>query len=191
MPQSQLPDLNTIWLKWTDNVNTCLIMKDYQGAIAGVYHINAIFSADNRIEINSDKYYQQTNERLKIVCSSCRAELVRNDVEVVDVLLSSIESMVIGQKTEKVWICTECEKVNSLEYTEFIKEQFENPRYLGVIPDPPIEVRGLMGRKNFGHDATHWVRIALDELSHALGIERREYVPMLDRTDVIDDETNN
>ena len=49
MPQSQLPDLNTMWLKWTDYVNTCLVNKDYLGAISGVYHINAIFGFDNRV----------------------------------------------------------------------------------------------------------------------------------------------
>ena len=190
MPQSQLPDLNTIWLKWMDNCNNCLLKQDFLGAIASVFHINAVFGSENRIEFNTAKYNELVKERLKMLCLSCKKEVICESVKFFDLLLPYMESMITNEKYVKVWECPECNKINHHKDTEFIKETFARPRYIGVLPDPPDQGDGMTGRKGFERKARNWIRLALDELSHSLGIERREYIPVLDRTDDIEDDNN-
>lgn len=188
MPQSQLPDLNTMWLKWTDYINTCLVNKDYLGAISGVYHINAIFGADNRVEINTEKYHQLTKELLKIKCPFCNDEIINDDVKSYDLLNPLLAELITETKYDKVWDCPKCKQTIKMQDTEFIQEHFLSPKYNGVVPEPPIRKTGISGTKNYERESQWWIRITLDELAHALGNERREYVPVVDRADVIEDE---
>ena len=191
MPQSQLPDLNTKWLKWTDYVNTCLVQKEYMGAISGVYHINAIFGDENRVEINSEKYNRLTKEQQKVKCPSCDEEINWENVRFFDLLNPLLAQVITGCKTDRVWDCPKCGNTNKANDTELIKSVFENPRYISIIPEPPIQKIGITGRRNFERESRDWIRLALDEISFSLGLERREYVPMLDRADVIENEDNN
>ncbi len=191
MPQSQLPDLNTLWLKWMDNCNNCLLKQDYLGAIASVFHINAVFGSDNRIEFNTAKYNELIKEQMKILCSHCKKETNCDGIKFYDLLLSDIASMLTNEKYIKVWKCPNCNTTNSHKDTEFIKETFARPRYLGVLPDPPEQSFGITGRRGFERKARSWIRLALDEISYSLGVERREYIPLLERNEVMDDVDNN
>lgn len=191
MPQSQLPDLNTIWLKWMDNVNTCLVLKDFMGAISGVYHINAVFGDDNRVEINTEKYNRLTKEQQKVRCPNCDEEIYWESVRLFDLLNLTLLAQITGQTIDRVWDCPKCGNTNRADETELIKSIFENPRYIGIIPEPPKEKIGIVGKREFARQTRDWVRLALDEISFSLGLERREYVPMIDRADVIEDENDN
>jgi len=186
MGQASLPDLNTLWLKWTDVCNNCLRQKDFKGAIAAVFHIIAVFGDENRVEINTPKYIQLTYEHLKVKCSSCHAELFRDDIDIRKLNTSFSVRVLTGIREISIWYCSQCKERNNLSETEFIQEKFKNPRYLGVIPEPPERKRGMVGLKDFENDTGNWVRLALDEVSNALGIERRTYVSKLDRDDMLD-----
>ena len=189
MPQSQLPDLNTIWLKWTDYCNNCLMHKDFEGAISAVYHLNAVFDQENRIEINTTKYKQLTTTRSMVKCPYCTNEIPRKDIKFFDLLLPIVEQVIRKSKTAKVWSCPDCHKNNRVDQTEFIQEVFSSPRYNSVIPEPPEPKNavGVFGKRKFEADSKNWIRLALDEISHNLGIERRDYVPVMERVDVIDE----
>jgi len=191
MPQSQLPDLNTIWLKWMDNVNTCLIQKDFMGAISGVYHINAVFGDDNRVEINTEKFNRLTKEQQKVKCPSCDEEIYWENVILFDLLNPLLIQTITEHTTDRVWDCPKCNNTNRADETELIKSIFENPRYIGILPEPPIQKIGIVGKREFERHTRDWVRLALDEISFSLGLERREYVPMVDRADLIEDENDN
>ncbi len=190
MPQSSLPDLNTIWLKWMDNVSSCLRNNDYINAIAAVCHVNAVFGGENRIEFNTTKYHQLTNATLMKVCYHCKNETSSQDVRIRHLMLPFIESVLYKNKFRDCWDCPKCKKLNYLDVTDFVQETFTTPRYLGVVPEPPKIQYGIVGRKDFEMQARNWIRLALDEISFSLGVERREYVPVSDRDEMIDDDDN-
>lgn len=190
MPQSSLPDLNTIWLKWMDSINSCLRNNDYVNAIASVFHVNAVFAGENRIEFNTTKYEQLTNATLMKICYHCKSEIPSEDVRSWDRLLPPIERLLCGKKYRRCWDCPKCNKYVYLDKTDFVQESFTTPRYLGVVPEPPEIQHGIVGRKDFEMKARNWIRLALDEISYSLGAERRDYVPVSDRDDMIDDDDN-
>jgi len=190
MPQSSLPDLNTIWLKWMDSVSSCLRNGEYLNAIAAVCHVNAVFGGENRIELNTVKYNQLINATLMKICYHCKSETPSQDVRVWEKMLPLIESVLYGKKYRKGWDCPKCKEFNYLDKTDFIQETFTFPRYLGVVPFPPEKQEGLVGRKEFEVKTRNWIRLALDEISFSLGVERRDYVPISDRDDLIDNDDN-
>ncbi len=190
MPQSQLPDLNTLWLKWMDSVSSCLRNNDYLGAIASIFHINAVFGSDNRVEFNTTKYNELTTASLRVMCKHCKVELARNEIEFVNLLLPFLESVITKEKYQNSWHCPKCHGINRVKTTEFIQDKFITPRYLGVVPEPPKPGFGLSDRREFERKARDWIRLTLDELSYALGLERREYVPINDRMDLADLDDN-
>lgn len=190
MPSSSLPDLNTLWLKWTDVCNNCLRQSDFYGAIGALYHLNAVFGDENRVEINTEKFQQLTRENVKAVCKFCNEEISRDEMVIKTVLTDSQTKILTGKNNETIWNCVNCRSNNLLKNTSFVKEKFNSPRYLGVIPDPPIRKRGIAGQKVFEVATKNWIRHAQDEISYAFGIERREYVPKADRDDIIDNDNN-
>ncbi len=191
MPSSSLPDLNTLWLKWTDVCNNCLRQSDFYGAIAAVFHLNAVFGDENRVEINSEKYDELTKENVKARCKICNEETTQNEMSTQTISTDYITRCLTGEDKETVWTCSNCRSTNTLKTTEFIREKFNSPRYLGVIPEPPTRKRGIAGYKSFEFAAKNWVRHAQDEISYSFGIERREYVPKVDRDDIADNDDNN
>ncbi len=190
MPSSSLPDLNTLWLKWTDVCNNCLRQSDFYGAIAAVYHLNAVFGDVNRVEINSQKYDELTKENVKARCKICNEETSQKEMTVQTIYTDNTTRYLTGKDEETVWHCSNCISTNLLKNTEFIREKYNSPRYLGVIPEPPTRKRGIAANKAFEVAAKNWVRHAQDEISYSFGIERREYVPKVDRDDIADNDND-
>jgi len=190
MPASALPDLNTLWLKWTDVCNNCLRQDDFDNAIGATYHLNAVFGDENRVEINTEKYLQLTRQHIMVKCKSCHVEISKDDSEIIQITNTYTIQTITGEKETKGWHCSQCKVFNHLRDTEFIQERFKNPRYLGVIPEPPEKKQGIVGFKNYGHEVKNWCRLAHDEISYSFGIERREYVPKNERDDMLDNADN-
>jgi len=190
MPQSSIPDLNTLWVKWVDAVSSCLRNGDYINAIAHVFHVNAVFAGDNRIEFNTAKYDELTKAALMNVCYHCKSETPSQEVRVWEKMLPLIDSVLYGNKYRKGWNCPKCKEFNYQDKTDFIQESFKTPRYLGVVPEPPDIQEGLVGKREFEMKSRNWIRLTMDEISYSLGVERREYVPISDRDDLTINDDN-
>jgi len=188
MVQAKLPDLNNYWIKYHDSGMQFLYNKNYAGLVACIYNMNAILPDEYRVEINTEKYNELSQDKLMVVCSNCNAEIPRNEIKPTDRLLNVLESTILGVRTIKVWVCLNCKQENDFARTKKIKDHHKNPFYYKVIPEPPIQKDGLTGRWQFDNKITRWYFVCLEEIDHQLGLYRKEYEPEGERDDIIEGE---
>jgi len=188
MVQAKLPDLNNYWIKYHDIGIHSLYNKNYAGVVACIYNMNALLPDDYRVEINTEKYNELSQDKLMVVCSNCNTEIVYNEIRVYETFLSTLQSMIQNARTERVWNCPKCNEVNQFARTKKIKNHHKNPFYYKVIPEPPIQKDGLTGRHAFHNKMTSWFFTSLEEIDHQLGLYRKEYEPEGERDDIIEGE---
>ena len=184
MVQAKLPDLNNYWIKYHDHGIHCLYNKDYAGCVASIYNMNALLPDDYRVEVNTRSYNELSHDKFIVVCSNCNAEILRNEIKVIEVLLNPIENIILEERTKQIWVCSKCNKENEFARTKMIKDQHKNPFYYKIIPDCPIRKDGLTGRTGFHNKMTKWFFTSLEEIDHQLGLYRKEYEPEGERDDI-------
>lgn len=181
MVQAKLPDLNNYWIKYHDHGMFCLYSKNYAGCIAAIYNINALLPDEYRVEVSTKKYNELSRDKLVIICSKCEAEVNRNEIKIMTLLLSSIDSLISGDKSVQVWICSKCNGENDFIRSKKINDSHKNPTYYKVMPEPPLQKEGLTGRWQFYTKMTKWFFTCLEEEDHQLGLYRKEYQPESER----------
>jgi len=178
VPQAKLPDINNAWVRYRNFGLQCIMERNYVGAIAAINEINALFPDAYRVEVNTPKHLQSVQDTLVAICVGCDVEVNINELHVFDLLLTSINSMILNKPTEKVWVCKSCNKINMREKTRMIRREHKKPNYDGVISEPPKRVDGIQGRTEYHNNMVKWFYDALEELDHQLGKYRAEYKPL-------------
>lgn len=175
MPQAKLPDINAAWVRYKNYALECIDGKNYPGAVAAVNGINAMLPTIYRVKIDSDEFKQLTQDNVLVVCTDCTKQFKIDEIKVLELIIPRIFNKV--EKTERVWICTECSFHNKVANTKMIKQVHEKPFYYKVIPEPPEQIDGILNRKKYHNEMTKWLYNALEELDHQLGKYREEYKP--------------
>ena len=177
MPQAKLPDINNAWVRYRNYGLQCIHERNYTGAIAAVNEINALFPDEYRVEINTEKYNQSIHDTITVVCEQCKKEINYIDIHLFELILPTIDSIIIDKTTDVVWVCTECNHTNRRETTEMKRHEQKKPHYNKLIPEPPVRIDGIQGRTEYHNSMVKWFYDALEELDHQLGKYREEYTP--------------
>ena len=175
--QSKLPDLNAYWRDYHKQGKSALDNHDYDTCISCVYSMLALMPDEYRLEVNTDKYNELVRLRSIVVCSECKKENNYDDVEIDDRLVPFDISILLGSKTEKVWICIFCKFENEFTSTKLEKEIRKEPAYFEVIAKPLPTPRGLEGRTFFHSKMVSWWNNAVIEIDHQLALLRTNYDP--------------
>ena len=146
--------------------------------------MNALLPDDYRVEVNTDRYNELSQDKLMVVCSNCDTEIVSNKIKPFEIIVTSIQSAVLGIRMKKVWVCFNCKHENDLVRTKKIKDHHKNPYYYKLIPDCPIQKDGLGSRTGFHNKMAKWFFTSLEEIDHQLGLYRKEYEPESERDDI-------
>lgn len=183
---SKLPSLAIYWLKYHDIGLRAIAERNYTGAIASIYSMNALLTDDYRISIDTAKFLEVTKAQFKVICFHCKHETDRNGLKVYDQFLTNLDSLISGKKSERVWRCIECKTLNVLLTTKLKKLENANPFFYKIIPEPPNRPQGIEGRTIYHNKIVTWYYRALEELDHQLGKYRAEYEAADTRDDVTD-----
>lgn len=194
-----LPDISSSFAFWRTYAVNCMKEKDYDGAAGGLYNLNGCLTEDYVIAISTNEYKKSVDEQNFFQCNNCtmlideiinkgeedeRTEKVEvpteipcNDVKIMTLLLSSIDNFVSGEKTVKAWICPSCKKENiKRKDWNIIKPKKEMPFYRKVVPECPVRLRGISGRKKWEKNFTGWFYNFLEEIQVSMKFYRIEYV---------------
>lgn len=175
--QSKLPDINNAWVRYRNFGLQCVMERNYIGAIAAIYEINALFPDAYRVEVNTLKFNESVKDEITAICTKCQTETNFADLHIFDLLLVTVQSVIAKRETEKVWVCTKCNNVNARSSTRMKRKQHKKPNYTQLIAEPPERINGIQGRTVYHNSMVKWFYDALEELDHQLGKYREEYKP--------------
>ena len=173
--QSRLPDINSAIVKHRTNALSAFSCGDYPSCIISLDAIIALLPDDYKIEINSEKYKEILADRKTIDCDKCKTENILNDVTQYDLELGWQEQILIGVKSQRVWICIKCDMLNEMQFKKIKIVKYNQPYYLGVIPFPPIRGRGISKRNSFESEFAEWFDIVVKEIEQKVMLFRSEY----------------
>lgn len=174
--QAKLPDINAAFVKYRSHFLISIEIPNFSAATASLNGINALLPDEYKVEINTEKYNAAIKTKLLAICPNCKKEIQSKDVKVFDLLLNSIDSLMCGSQTIKMWPCPECHKDNEISKTSWTKDVIQLPAYNKVIPEPPQCKNGLDNRMKYEKEMTSWCYLFLEEIEYQLGIYRREFV---------------
>lgn len=182
--QAKLPDINAAIVRYRNNFLHAFDNGEPDTVIVSLSAINSLLPEEYKVEINTAKYNQLVAENKIIVCPSCETKSEYQTIKFLDVLLAPISSMITNKKYEKIWICPSCknEVIFSAKQIRIVK--FQQPYYLGVIPDPPVRQNGISDRSTFNVLFRKWFALALDELESKIGKYRADYIAQLEADDI-------
>lgn len=168
MPQARLPDINTAYIKYRNEVVWALKHKMYNLMHGSLVGINALLPVEYQVVVSTPEYRRLSKTEITYLCKKCENENMKEDIIVYDLIPDSMGLLLYGNKTTKVWNCTKCDKVNRLIDTPISKTVLQNPTFLGVVPDPPERKDGLMDRMRFNIEIERWAWLYLGELEFKL-----------------------
>lgn len=109
-------------------------------------------------------------------CNHCHKEVQDNLITIKDLQVSVLTAILTKSKTEKTWVCINCDFLNILSETEPIHERMpDKPYYLKVVWDHPVKQFGLQGHNTFDNEFSNWFWYFMKELEYQLGLYRIEY----------------
>jgi hypothetical protein len=168
MPQARLPDINSAFQRLINKSLSSLESENYTACIGSLNGLNALLAKDYRVEINDAKYYEKITPHVYVFCTGCQKKFERNEIKMETVIVPTIDRLISEQKTEKFWICTDCQFENRQLLTRMQKTENKQPQYLHVIPNPPKRRDGLMSRSTYHNNFKSWFWMFFDELQERM-----------------------
>jgi len=177
MPQASLPDINTAFIKYRNQIIFNLELERYDSAVGSLYAFNGCLPEEYRVKVSTVEYEQKTKEKLNAKCPYCDEEIEVKSIKIQELLNPLVIGVFNNEKYDKVWSCSKCNHLNRLADTEMIKYQLEEPSFLGVVPKPPERKGSVVDRKEFSIRYANWCWKFLDELEARAAKFRRDYQP--------------
>lgn len=168
MPQARLPDINSAFQRLINKALSSLESENYTACIGSLNGLNALLSIDYRVQISDKVYKEKTQPHIFAFCRFCTERLEYNDLKINEMIVTSVDALISGQKTEKVWVCTKCGKENRLVDTKLQKVVTKQPAYFGVVPYPPQRRDGLMSRSTYKKEFKSWFWLFFSELQERM-----------------------
>lgn len=192
--QAKLPDVNAAIVRYRSKALDAVTESDYALAVISLSAINADLPEDYKVKVSTERYNEIMKDRKSILCEFCTSpeiiikdgisvntgefiptECVLSDVKQYDLELSVLEKVLLCKNSQRVWICTKCEKLNKMDIRKIKIRRYEEPFYLGIMPSPPIPEGGIRGRNTYDAVFKKWFAIALNEIESKIGLYRAEY----------------
>lgn len=204
--QAKLPDVNAQLLRHKGEAIDAYDEKDPTKAAIHIDQCIALLPDEYKVKIDNDEYERLTAGRRLYICSNCKTnykppkrtktedieqpdaieslpyEFETNTIEPYELLLSSLDSFIMGAKTMIVWDCPKCGDTRPLDSTDVITEEQEQPIYYKVIPFPPKR-EGFHDRLGYSTKFWSWYDIAMRELNNQIGLYRRDYAAQQEAID--------
>lgn len=152
-----------------------MVLKDFNSSLGSLDNMNALFPKEYRVEINTNKYNELMQQRLLYKCNNCNEEINQNEIELFDIIIPLVDSILAKTQTEKVWKCSKCNKLNEFVKTETVQEKMVEPYYLKVVYSNPTKQDGIIDHSSFDNKFTSWFWTFLKELEYQIGLYRAEY----------------
>lgn len=164
MPQARLPDINSSFMKFRNEVVVAIKKKDWVLMHGCLNAINAILPESYRIIISTKEYDKITKVQIVYYCNFCEHPNEKESITIFDTVSNVLDGLIYGDSTYLVWVCSKCIKTNRLSQTIIDKPKIQNPSFLGVVKDPPERKDGLMNRLIFNSSIASWGLTMLKEL---------------------------
>lgn len=174
MPQARLPDINTAFIKYRNEVSNGLKSGNYDSVFGALYAINALLPEEPidpdtkfpkyRVVISDIDYKRLTKPTTYCKCYHCEKDSKYDDVVVFDMILPFTEQIVAQKKRTKAWVCPFCKKNCIIRPDDFTETAVKEPSFIGVVPKPPRRQEGLMDRSMYHRKVVQWSWTTLDEL---------------------------
>ena len=164
MPQARLPDINTAYIKYRNEIMAALKRKDYKMMHGSLNALNALLPPEYRVMVSSIEYEKLAKIDITYQCNSCSQEFEKEQVHVFELMPNALEGLIYSTTPEKVWVCEKCKTTNKLKQTTISQIKLQNPTYFGVVPDPPERKDGLMEKRKFELHTETWCLTYLGEL---------------------------
>ena len=151
--------------------------RNYTKVLLDWSAINSLMPEEYKVEINTKKFYELIAENKVITCNKCQANDIKfQDIKIIQVLLTPIQTMITQKKYESIWYCPKCGFDNIFDQRQIKLVKFEEPYYTEVIPDPPKRKFGISDRATYDNQFKVWFARALDEIESKIGKYRADYL---------------
>jgi len=156
MPQARLPDINTQYIKFTNEAVNSWKSKSYESCLGSLFALNGMLPKDYRVTISNDDYLEKTKEVLIVVCADCGVETNKDKIKIRHLMLPMLDSILAKTMYEDFWFCPKCNTRNKLNKTEMILNKRVDPSFNQIVPKPPMRHDGLMDRSKYHAKFTLW-----------------------------------
>ena len=174
MPQARLPDINTAFIKYRNEFVSALKRKDYDNMHGALGGLNGLLPEEYRVIISTGKYEELTKTDIEYECSVCTirnnkpVEIPKEELTIFVQYPNSMQRLLFGGSSEKVWQCPKCQTIHRLSDTNISETKLQNPYFLGVVPDPPEKKVGLIDHLRFDIMVKQWAWQMMNELEHKM-----------------------
>ena len=180
MPQARLPDVNTAYIKYRNEIIQAIKEKNWPLLHGTLHSLNALLPPEYRVLISSAEYDKLAVPEVSYKCNFCAKETDKSEIEVFDCVRTSVERLLVGfigasDDNNKTWICAKCNKTNKLQKTIISQTVLSNPIFLGVVPNPPERMDRLMDRLKFEKALEIWGLEFLSELEQKMALFRDDH----------------
>lgn len=183
--QAKLPDINARLVRYLNTALNAYDTKDYIKAAIAFDGSIALLPVEYKLEIDTQKYTDETSKKYTIECRECNEQHERNDVQAYELLLTNIDRLILLNKTMYVWDCPKCGHSQPLDGSRKRVKIFKEPQYTKIIPEPPKR-EGLHDRVGYSHRYWSWFAIVIKELESQIGLFRADYAAQQD-SDIVDE----
>src|SRR3990170_1282843 len=82
MPQARLPNINTQYIKFTNEAVNAWKSENYEACLGSLFALNALMPDKYRVLISNQEHKKLTNEQLWNICTKCKHEniLLKSDM---------------------------------------------------------------------------------------------------------------
>lgn len=179
--------MNAAIVRHRSNALQALDQNEFNKAAISLGAINALLPEEYQVEVNTVKYYALIEAKHTITCLQCNEVMPIIEARVYELLLSSIDRLIVGTKTRKVWDCPKCKEVNDFYSSPKNTIEFQKPFFTKVIPELPAR-QGFRDRVGFNQKFVIWFDIVIAELEHQIGLYRADYQAQQDDQSGFDDD---
>lgn len=184
--QSRLPDVNTAFITHRKGAKEAIKARNWDNAFGSLYSWNALLprytekvdeieKLKYRVVISDIEYNKITAIRSVAICNKCKKETDYKSIQILELIIPLVDSIIMNQQIEKIWICPKCNQENQLAITIISEASVKEPVYWGVVPKPPRRKEGLSDRGNYDRKCTQWCWNMINELEEKSTQFREDY----------------
>ena len=129
-----------------------------------MYAFNGLLPEKYRIKVSTIAYDDKTNLDITAICIHCKEDADFKKLQIVSLILTSMQRLITDQSIEQIWVCTHCHNDNKLTETMLTQNILQEPYYLKVVPKSPNRKEGMIDRTKYHIKFSVWFWSFLTEL---------------------------
>lgn len=164
MPQARLPDINTQYIKFTNEAVNGWKSENYEACLGSLYSLNALLPEKYRVELSDELYKARTAEKILNICTECNKEIEHEKIETYQIMLPFVQSVLNKTLYKEVWKCPKCQVENDLLTSKIVIDKPKDPEFFKVVPNPPRLQDGILDGRKYHSKFTVWFWTCLGEI---------------------------